>query len=275
MGPTFLPKGESPGAGSALRATVAGFGVMAQTLFALILREARVRHGRSRLGYAWAVVEPILIVAVIILVVSGLIGRRELSYDFAIFYALGVINFQYYRHATGFVAHAIEANQPLFNYPAVHEVDAALARWMLDTATYVIIGAATFVFLWAFFGATRPAHPERMILAYLGLGLLALGIGLNLAACLRRYYMTMQVWALLTAPQFVFSAVIYSVEGLPTAYRDILLWNPVVHGVEGMRSGYYPDYGRDYVSFGYLYLWALGLLASGLFMVLLTRRGMK
>jgi len=256
-------------------AIAAGAVVMARTLFALILREARTRHGRSRLGYAWAVFEPIIIVAVIIVVVSGLLGRRQLSFDFAVFYALGVVNFQYYRHATGFVAHAIEQNQPLFNYPAVHEVDAALARWLLDTATYVIIGAATFLIIYAFFGATLPAHPERMLVAYLGLGLLALGLGLNLAALLRWYGMTMHIWALLTAPQFFVSAVIFSLETLPTGYRDILLWNPVVHGIEGFRSGYYADYGMHYVSFGYLYLWGIFLLCLGLFQVLLTRRGMK
>ena len=248
---------------------------MGRSIFALLLREARVRHGRSRFGYAWALVEPILIVAFITVAMSGLLGRRQISFDFAIFYALGVVVFQYFRHCTGFIGRSVEANTALLNYPTVNEIDAVLARLVLDTATYIVIALAIYAFLAIGFGADLPAHPERLLLAYFGLSLLALGTGLNLAAFLRRYEMTMEVWGLASTPLFFMSAVIFSITNLPTDYAQLLLWNPVVHGVEGFRSGYYPDYGTTFVSFPYLYGIGLILVALGLFQLFLTRRGTR
>ena len=249
--------------------------VQLRSIFALILRESRVRYGRSRIGYAWAFIEPIIIVALITLLVAGVFGRRELSYEFGIFYAIGVVNFQFFRHASQFTALSIEANTPLFNYPAVHEIDAALARLVLDFVTYLVIYIVIFVFVVLAFGATWPAHPEAMLLAFAGMALLAFGVGLNLAALQRRFEMTIPVYQIAAAPLFLLSAVIFSLEGLSTGLRDILVWNPLVHGVEGARHGYFFSYGETYVSFGYLYFVALLLIASGMFQVLLTRRGMR
>lgn len=249
--------------------------IQLRTIFALILRETRVRYGRSRIGYAWAFIEPILIVAFITLAVSGIIGRRALSYDFGIFYALGVLNFQYFRHSSLYVGQSIENNAPLFNYPAVHEIDAAVARLILDSATYMVIYLVIFLFIVLVFGATWPAHPEAMLVAFLGLGLLSFGVGLNLSALQRRYEMSFQVYGLLTTPLFMLSAIFFSLENVSTDFRALLLWNPVVHGTEGARHGYYESYGETYVSFGYLYFVALTLIALGMFQVLLTRRGMR
>lgn len=251
-----------------------GLTIMGRTLFALLLREARVRHGRSRLGYAWAVVEPFAIIAIITLLFSGFFGRRAFSTELGTFYALGVVHFQYFRHCSNHVGMSIEQNKPLLNYPTVHEVDTAFARFLLDTATYILITCFVIVFVSVVLDARGPAHPEWMLLSFAGLGLLALGIGLNLAALQRRYEMTMQVWGLITTPLLFFSALLYSLASLPSDYQAILLWNPLVHGIEGVRLGWYPDYG-SYVDLPYLYFCALVAIALGLFQVLLTRRGMR
>ena len=248
--------------------------VMGRTLFALILREARTRHGRSRIGYAWAVLEPIAIVAMISALFSGVIGNHAPSLDIGIFYALGVVQFQFFRHASHFVGLSIEGNTALLNYPTVHEVDTALARLLLDGATYVLITCGTLAFVILAFHTDGPAHPEWMFLSFGGLALLAFGIGLNLAAFQRRYEMAMHVWGLITTPLFFISALLFSLGALPTPLREILLWNPVAHGVEGFRSGWYPDYGA-YVDLPYLYFCGLACTATGLIQVLGSRRGMR
>lgn len=270
-----VTKTQDVASGSALARMRAGLKVQFRTIFALILRETRVRYGRSRIGYAWALIEPIAIVAFITLAVSGFLGRRQFSTDFGIFFALGVINFQFFRHASNFIAMSIEANTPLFNYPAVHEFDAASARLILDSATYFTIFCVIFCFLILVFDATMPAHPQAMLLAFFGLGLLAFGVGLNLAALQRRYELTVQIYGLITTPMLFLTPVFYSLETLPTETRNILLWNPIAHGVEGMRHGYYVNYGTTYISFPYLYMVAITLIASGMLQILLTRRGMR
>lgn len=250
-----------------------GMRIHARTIFALVLREARVRHGRSRIGYAWAVIEPFAVVAMVTIFFSGLVGMRSLSNSLPIFVALGVVPFQYFRHASAFVGLAFESNKPLFNYPYVHELDAAIARLLLDSITSIVIACLVMGFLMLVFDADLPAHPHVLLTAFVGLGLLAFGVGLNVAALQRIFMTASHVYGMIMAPSFFLSAVLYSIENVPPEFRAILVWNPLAHGIEGIRLGYYKVYHAQYVSLSYLYLVAGTLILSGLLQLLLKRRG--
>lgn len=247
---------------------------MLRTQFALILREARVRHGRSRIGYAWAVLEPFAVLSVMTLFFAGLTRSGPLNPDFALFYATGVLPFQYFRHASAFIGMAIEANTPLFNYPSVREFDAALARLILDTITSLVICTLVFIFLVLMFDLPGPSHLGTLAVSYFGLGLLALGIGLNVAVLQRRWQMAHYVYNMVTTPLFFLSCLFYSLASVPPHFRELLVWNPIAHGVEGFRVGYFPDYSDTYVSLGYLYFVGLALLFLGMLQLLLSRRGL-
>ena len=51
---------------------------------------------------------------------------------------------------------------------------------------------------------------------------------------------------------------------IPVPYRDWLLWNPLVHGLELVRLGFFSNYHTLDVSFSYLYSWVLLSIALGL-----------
>lgn len=244
------------------------------SVFALVLREARVRHGRSRLGYAWAVIEPFAVTAAIIsfFVATGLRGN---GLDFAPFYASGILAFAYFRHASSFIGMAIEANTPLFNYPRVREFDAVIARLILDTITSMLICVLVLTFLFFVFGTALPHDLGRMLLAFFGLSLLALGAGLNVAALQRYFNMAAYIYGMLMVPAFFLSGVFFTLQTLPYELRPIIAWNPILHGVETFRAGYlegYPDYHLD---LPYLYFMGLLLTCIGMAHLILSKRGMQ
>lgn len=251
-----------------------GWHTFLRSLFALILREARVRHGRSRLGYAWAVLEPFAVTAAMIYFFVA-IGRRGGSLDFAPFYASGVLAFAYFRHASGFIGMALEQNGPLFSYPRVREMDAAIARLTLDTVTSLVICALVFTFMFFAFGAAPPDNIGLMLVSYFGLSLLALGVGLNLAALQRRFNMAAHVYNMLMAPAFVLSGVFFTLETLPYELRHIIAWNPILHGVEGFRAGYLAGHPARYIDLPYLYFVGLILTFTGMLQIILSKRGME
>lgn len=244
-----------------------------RSVFALVLREARVRHGRSRLGYAWAVAEPFAVTAAMLYFFS-VTGLRGNGLDFAPFYASGVLAFAYFRHASGFIGMALESNTPLFSYPRVRELDAAVARLVLDTITSIMIATFVFSFLYFAFGSPPPHDLGRMFIAYFGLGLLAFGVGLNIAALQRRFNMTGHVYNMLMAPAFILSGVIFSLQNLPYELRGFIVWNPIIHGVESFRAGYLPGYPTYHIDIPYLYFVGLILTALGMFQMILSKRGM-
>jgi capsular polysaccharide transport system permease protein len=251
----------------------AGWNAMLRSQFALILREARMRHGRSRVGYAWAVLEPFAIILLLTLFFSGALRGGPLHPEVAVFYATGVLPFKFYRHASSFIGLSLEANAPLFSYPTVRELDAVLARLVLETVTSLLIMTLVFASLMAIFDLPGPAHLETMLIAFAGLALLALGVGLNVATLQRRFQMTHHVYNMIMTPAFFLSCVFFSLNSVPAEFRNVLAWNPVVHGVEGFRLGYFKDYGDQYLSLGYLYLFGLVALFLGIAQLLLSRRG--
>jgi capsular polysaccharide transport system permease protein len=59
---------------------------------------------------------------------------------------------------------------------------------------------------------------------------------------------------------------------LPSNVRALLLWNPVLHGVELVRDGWFRAYDSHYASPPYLAAWVLSLALAGLVLERLTRR---
>ena len=53
------------------------------------------------------------------------------------------------------------------------------------------------------------------------------------------------------------SGVFHLPEALPPAVRDVLAWNPVLHGITLFRMGYYGNYDSHLLSFGYLIGWCV------------------
>ena len=60
------------------------------------------------------------------------------------------------------------------------------------------------------------------------------------------------------------SGVFYVPSTMPTAVTDILAWNPIPHGIDWLRYGYYEGYRPDFVSFEYLIGWGLATTLIGL-----------
>jgi capsular polysaccharide transport system permease protein len=106
------------------------------------------------------------------------------------------------------------------------------------------------------------------ILAAMSLAaVLGLGVG-SVNAVLMGFYPTWEsIWSIITRPLFIASGILILYETLPNTVRDILWWNPLLHIVGEMRTGFYPMYDATYVSLIYVLMVALALLAFGLMLL--------
>ncbi len=240
-------------------------GVQFRVLFALILREARVKHGRSRLGYTWTIIDPLFLIVVLSLLFSAFSRVPPHGDNFAIFFSTGVLPFQYFRGSSIFVGSSFEANRPLFNYPLVQQIDAALARIMLEGSTHMLIMALVIGAQVILFGVALPADPAFMLLVFCLITLFGFGAGLCSAVLQRVIPSWRNLYHIILGPALFLSCVFYTLDSIPTYYRSILAWNPLVHCVEGFRNGYYPDFPSESLSLGYLFTWGVVLTFFGLF----------
>lgn len=219
---------------------------------ALILREMRVRFGRSQLGYLWAVAEPLGYVTVLTVVFRFVDRHPAFGSSIPLFFCSGILPFHLFRHISTQLTGAFSANQALLTYPIVQRIDTVIARTFLEIATSLFVMLVVFGTLINVENVPMPNDPIRILEAILLLSLLGFGYGLLSAVLATRFGSWQNIVRLLGTPLLFLSGVFYSIESLPAKARAIVTWNPIIHGVEMFRDGYYSNYRGNEIDAGYL-----------------------
>ena len=232
----------------------------ARVIGALILRETRVRYGRSQFGYLWALGEPVAYVTAFSAMFTFTGSHAPFGNSMALFYALGILPFTLYRNLGNQLMMAFESNEALLSFPIVKELDTVVARAILEAATMLVVMTLILSTIVTLGDAPLPGNPVKMAIALLGLVMLGFGIGLINAVLVAKFKSWQNIYTMTALPLLLTSGVFYSLESLPTKVSSFLSWNPIIHGVEGMRDGYYLNYRAGAVDISYLFWW--GLIAT-------------
>src|SRR5690606_13996708 len=133
-----------------------------------------------------------------------------------------------------------------------------------EVATSLLSMMIIIVGLMAMEGISPPARLDVFVAGIAALALLGFGLG-TINAILNSYFSSWRhIEAMMSRPLFLMSGVFFTPAMLPSAIRDILVWNPVLHGIEWLRYGYYEGYRPDFISFTYLMGWGLVMTLAGL-----------
>lgn len=238
-----------------------------RTIIALMLREMSTRYGRSPGGYVWALLEPLGAIIILGVGFSLLVRSPPLGNSFILFYATGYLPFNFYAVISNSTARALNFSKPLLLYPRVTWVDAVTARFLLNSLTGFLVGAILITGILTV-SDTRTVLEMGPILTGVGLAfLLGWGIGLVNCAAFGMVPVWEMVWSIATRPLFIASGVFFTYESMPQAVQAILWYNPLIHIVALVRSGFYPSYHPDYVNLTYVSVWVLVTMAFGLMLL--------
>lgn len=241
---------------------------------AMFLREALDRLFEARAAWLWLLVEPVIYIAIHAFGYQSFhiheIGGMEIS----IWILTGFIGFLLWRRTWLQVLHGIDSNKAFFVYRQVKPFDAAFIRGALELFLMIPIAIIITVFTLAMGRAITPglldpvwipADPLLVIVSLLGLWLFGFGFGLITSVAMKFVPELDHIYKMLYVPLYYISGTLLPIAVVPEPYRDILLINPVVHGIELIRLGFLPTYHTaPDVSLAYLYAWALGFLLIGL-----------
>ena len=234
-----------------------------RVLGALVIREMAARFGRSAGGYFWAVAEPLGGVFLLSFAFSLALRSPPLGTNFMLFYSTGVVPFYMYNTMSKGVANAVRSNKGLLNYPVVTVLDAVFAKFALNFMTILIVGALMMG------GIVLVLRPDvnldlaAVAVAFSGAALLGLGVGALNCVLFGLFPTWSNVWAVLTKPLFLLSGIFYLFESAPPAFQQVLWWNPLVHVIGVMRTGFYGSYHADFASLAYVFGVGLTLFVVG------------
>ena len=235
-----------------------------RTVTALVLREMSTSYGRSPGGYLWAILEPAAGTALLTAIFSLGFRSPPLGTHFGIYYATGIVPFLFYNDLANKIGKAIQYSKSLLVYPCVTFLDAIVARFLLTAMTQMMVAYVVLSFIIFALDAPVSLNAGRIALGFSMAMAMGLGVGTLNCFLFSMYPLWRQIWSIITRPLFFVSGILFLHESVPEPYRSWLEWNPLVHVVGAVRSGFYARYDATYVDPLYVFGTALLLLVAGL-----------
>ena len=232
---------------------------------ALFLREAVSRLSAGRAAWLWLLLEPVLHVTYILVIYTAIRVHSVGGIDTAVWVMVGMLAFFMFRRTAAQVMNGINANRALFTYRQVKPVDSVLVRAGLEGFLMILVSIILFSGAALFGLDIIPADPLAVLEAFLGLWMIGLGFGLATSVAIELVPELGKLISFILRPLYLISGVLLPIGTIPQPYRDYLLLNPIVHGLEAVRLGFAPHYHAvTELSIPYVYGFAIAIIFLGL-----------
>lgn len=233
-------------------------------LWFLMLRDVQVRYKQTVLGAAWAIIQPVAMMAVASIFFGRLLGvAAKVSVPYPIFFFSGMLAWTFFSGAVGAASMSLVNNAAMLRkiyFPRLIVPFASIGVPAIDLLVSALVLVAMMVWYdvpvtWQL--VLLPALSITMLAAALGVGLLL--AALNVAYRDFRYVVPfmLQIW-------FFVTPVIFPVTIVPPQWQWLLQLNPMGGTIEAFRAcilGTEIDYGAWAIStLASLVLLALGIL---------------
>lgn len=246
---------------------------MFRVIHALILREVKVRFGRLKIGYLWALLEPILFVLVLSIIFT--IRRNHTVYGMPLlmFLLTGIIPFLVFRNTMGKTISAAMSSAPLLHLPQINLFEIVVARSILEFVTvFIAFNIICILMHLSGFAVIEIESPLKILIVLLGMSLTGFALGVAIGAWTPLFPILEQLTNIFIGrPLFLISGVFFTVEMVPIWLREYLLLNPLFHLIEMFRSAFFISFESEYTDPFY----TSSFILISLFVALLTQRALR
>jgi ABC-type polysaccharide/polyol phosphate export permease len=207
-----------------------------ELIWALAMKELRVRYKRSVLGFVWALLNPLLMMIVLTLV-FGTIMRFSIDH-YAIFLLSMLLPWTFFTQALTYSVESVVGNADLLKKVHIAKVVFPVAAVVSNIVNFLLslIPLALLVLVLRF-----PLHWTWIYLPVpmLGLFLFTLGTSLFLAAINVFFRDISHIIQIVLSAWFYFSPIIYSLDFIPAKHRWLFKLNPMLYVLNGFRLSIY------------------------------------
>lgn len=245
----------------------AHFAVQRRVLGALLIRELLTRYGRHNIGFLWLFVEPMLFTLGVTALWTATKSAHGSDLPIVAFALTGYSSVLLWRNMPGRCVGALEGNLSLLYHRNVRALDIYAARIGIEfagaTVSFLVLGTVFILIGWL-------SPPEDVLTVAGGWMLIAwfgAGLAITLGALSHEYELVDKIWHPASYLLFPMSGAAFLVSSLPPAARDVVLWIPMVHGVEIIREGFFGSQIKTMFDAGYAVTCALVLSVTALIAV--------
>jgi ABC-2 type transport system permease protein len=231
-----------------------------ELIWALALKELKIRYKRSVLGFLWALLNPMLLMVVLSVVFSTLMVQSIPHY--AIFLLSVLLPWTFFSQSLSYAVESIVGNGKLIKtvrvaklvFPVVAVVSNMINFLLSIIPLILIIIAMRHPFHWTWLYLPVP---------FLALTVFTLGATFLFAAANVYYRDVTHILQVLLTSLFYVTPIIYSIDFIPTHYRWLLKLNPLQYMLNGFRLSIYYGLLPALSSIVACFVSAIAMLAVG------------
>ena len=212
------------------------------TVRAVLLRKLREVSTRNSLGLLWLIAEPTLYVGLIIALYTYLGRPSVMNMEIAPFAVTGVLTMLMFRQTFIRVAAAIRAEVYLLALPPIQITGLALCQGAVLYISFIHATVFILIVIAVFDFGPFPVNWQLAFLIWTAMWLFAVSLGVILAYVSTYTQIIMKSMFILMRFISMCSGIFYVSEQFPEEYSQYLLWNPLLHGLQLLRSAYFSGY---------------------------------
>jgi ABC-type polysaccharide/polyol phosphate export permease len=204
-------------------------------LFHLALRDFKIKYSRNYLGLAWAVLEPLAMLLIMMVVFTYLRNRVHPEYPFIVYLLSGLMGYDFFSKSLGNATNSIKSFSFIMDLVHIHRSFIPIISILTSFYTHLIVLAVAIVVL-MLNGVTFSWYWLQLPYFMLAAWLLLLGltwITSSVVVYVRdiHYFIPIIMRAL-----FFLTPIFWNISMFPEKYHIYFKLNPLYYIVEGYRS---------------------------------------
>tara|TARA_A100001391_G_scaffold188957_1_gene159909 strand:- start:1069 stop:1851 length:783 start_codon:yes stop_codon:yes gene_type:complete len=223
-----------------------GMRVQIKVVKALMIRELVTRFGRENIGFLWVMAEPLLFAGLVGIAWSYSNGPINHGIGVMAFVASGYIPLTFLRHSFGRSAKIFQANISLLYHRQVKVLDFIFVRVTIEAigAMMAFLFAGIVLYLFGLFPI--PANVGALVTGWGLYTFFVLAVCTILAPLSEISTVVEKLVPVSVYISIPFSGVFNMASWLPPHLREVLMWSPLVSGMELMRYGIFGELVSPY-----------------------------
>jgi lipopolysaccharide transport system permease protein len=199
----------------------------------LTISDLKVKYQSSVLGFAWSLLNPLLMMLVLYAVFSNVFKFDEDS--FALYILVGIVGWRFLQNATTASMSSIVVKQSLVTKVYVPRQILVLSS-VLSSFTSSILEFSVLAPLLFLFGVDLSINVLLFPFIHVTFLILIYGLSLILASLYVYYRDLNQIWEVLLQAGFFLSPIVYPISIVPEKYLSYYMMNPVTIIIEMYRE---------------------------------------
>lgn len=226
--------------------------VQVRILGALLIREMLTRYGRHNIGFLWLFVEPMIFTLGVTALWTATKSVHGSDLPIVAFALTGYSSVLLWRNMPGRCIGALWNNLALMYHRNIKVMDIYVARLLLEFGGATISFTTLSIVFISLGWLSPPEDFMEVVAGWLLIAWFGSVLAITLGALSHESELVDKLWHPASYLIFPLSGAAFMVDALPPIAQEIVLYIPMVHGVEIVREGYFGSRAHAHYDLGYV-----------------------